>query len=149
MGVYISYPFCAQKCTYCNFASGVFAASLESDYQKALHSEIASYQWTGLPDTLYLGGGTPSQMNLESFGSLLGLIPQKSWSEATLETSPGTVTSERCSAWLDAGINRISLGVQSFVQRELARTGRKHTADVVMQNVAISETLESQASTSI
>ena len=136
-GVYISYPFCAQKCTYCNFASGVFPASLESEYQQALHAEIAQYQWTAQPDTVYLGGGTPSQMDLESFASLLGLIPERPWLEATLETAPGTVTSEKCSAWREAGINRISLGVQSFVQRELARTGRKHTADVVSREVSM------------
>ena len=143
-GVYISYPFCAQKCTYCNFASGVFPASLESEYQKALHSEIATYQWIAQPggavlivDTVYLGGGTPSQMDPASLASLLEAIPNRPWSEATLETAPGTVTEEKCSAWMDAGINRISLGVQSFVQRELARTGRKHTADVVLRDVAM------------
>ena len=134
-GVYISYPFCAQKCTYCNFASGVFPASLESEYQQALHAEIAKYQWNTQPDTVYLGGGTPSQMDPYSLAALLKAVPGRPWPEAILETAPGTVNAEKCGAWRAAGINRISLGAQSFVQRELARTGRKHTADVVLQDV--------------
>jgi oxygen-independent coproporphyrinogen-3 oxidase len=62
-GVYISYPFCAQKCTYCNFASGVFPAELERDYLSALCSEIAAEDWPWQPETVYLGGGTPSRMD--------------------------------------------------------------------------------------
>ncbi len=136
-GVYISYPFCAQKCTYCNFASGVFPARLESEYVTALHSEILRHHWTAQPDTVYLGGGTPSQLDPAALSRLLDAIPGRPWAEATLETAPGTVTPEKCAAWIDAGINRVSLGVQSFVQRELARTGRKHTAEVVTREIAV------------
>ena len=57
-GVYLSYPFCAQKCTYCNFASGVFPAALESEYVDALLAEIRSHAWNWTADTVYLGGGT-------------------------------------------------------------------------------------------
>src|SRR5205809_7618911 len=70
-GVYISYPFCAQKCTYCNFASGVFPRELEPRYLRALESEIASHRWQWTPDTVYLGGGTPSQMSVEALTHLL------------------------------------------------------------------------------
>jgi oxygen-independent coproporphyrinogen-3 oxidase len=58
-GVYISYPFCAQKCTYCNFASTVFRGELERRYVAALHDEIAHHDWAWRPETVYLGGGTP------------------------------------------------------------------------------------------
>ena len=136
-GVYISYPFCAQKCTYCNFASGVFPAALEGEYVTALAREIQAHHWTAPPDTVYLGGGTPSQLEPAALSRLLAAIPGRPWSEATLETAPGTVTLEKCAAWVDAGINRVSLGVQSFVERELARTGRKHTAELVAHEVAM------------
>jgi len=62
-GVYISIPFCAQKCTYCNFASGVFPRGLLEGYCAALEAEIAAERWTWAPDTLYLGGGTPSLLD--------------------------------------------------------------------------------------
>lgn len=130
-GVYVSYPFCAQKCTYCNFASGVFPRGTEERYLDALHGEIARHQWAWRPETVYLGGGTPSAMEPAALASVLALIPGRPWLEATLETAPGTVTPERVRAWVDAGIDRVSLGVQSFVQTEIARTGRKHTAQMV------------------
>ncbi|MGI8746225.1 MAG: radical SAM family heme chaperone HemW [Bryobacteraceae bacterium] len=136
-GVYISYPFCAQKCTYCNFASGVFPRELERDYIQALSCEIASHHWHGPADTVYLGGGTPSQMNPEALAALLRSIPGRPWREAALEAAPGTLTPDKCRAWVEAGMNRVSFGVQSFVPRELSRTGRKHTAEIVAQEVAM------------
>src|ERR1700683_3833036 len=142
-GVYISYPFCAQKCTYCNFASGVFPRELEPRYIDALVSEIGAHVWAWQPETVYLGGGTPSGMAVCDLNRVLTEIPgaavpgQGHWREATIEVAPGTVTSERAEAWASAGINRVSLGVQSFVQRELARTGRKHTAEIVEREVAL------------
>jgi oxygen-independent coproporphyrinogen-3 oxidase len=137
-GVYISYPFCAQKCTYCNFASGVFPRELEPRYLKALESEIAGHIWQWTPDTVYLGGGTPSQLSAEALTHLLTLVhPRRPWLEATIEAAPGTITTEKCRAWSAAGVNRVSLGVQSFVPRELSRTGRKHSADVVAREVEI------------
>jgi oxygen-independent coproporphyrinogen-3 oxidase len=137
-GVYISYPFCAQKCTYCNFASGVFPRELEPLYVNALVSEIGSHTWAWEPETVYLGGGTPSGMATGDLDRILATIPgQPHWIEATIEVAPGTVTSDRAAAWANGGINRVSLGVQSFVQRELARTGRKHTAKIVEREVAV------------
>lgn len=141
-GVYISYPFCAQKCTYCNFASGVFPRELEDRYLSVLLSELRSTQWPWTPETVYLGGGTPSQMAPEALASILAAIPGgpksgATWTEATMEAAPGGINAERIAAWLDAGINRVSLGVQSFVQKELARTGRRHTADIVEQEIAL------------
>jgi oxygen-independent coproporphyrinogen-3 oxidase len=134
-GVYISYPFCAQKCTYCNFASGVFPAALERDYVTAVCSEIAAQDWPWRPETVYLGGGTPSRMKLADLDRILSLVPGRPWREATIEAAPGGITSEQATAWLAVGVNRVSLGVQSFIPRELARTGRKHTAEIVADEV--------------
>ncbi len=136
-GVYISYPFCAQKCTYCNFASGVFPRELEDRYLGALLSELRSTQWPWTPETVYLGGGTPSQMPPAALASILVAIPGMPWREATMEAAPGGLNPEKIAAWRDAGINRVSLGVQSFVQKELARTGRRHTAEIVEQEIAL------------
>jgi oxygen-independent coproporphyrinogen-3 oxidase len=136
-GVYISYPFCAQKCTYCNFASGVLPKELESRYVDMLRASLRSTEWPWIPETVYLGGGTPSQMDLESLRAVLSAIPGYPWPEATMEAAPGSITRERVEAWVHAGINRVSLGVQSFVDRELARTGRKHNASIVASDVRI------------
>jgi oxygen-independent coproporphyrinogen III oxidase len=136
-GVYISYPFCAQKCTYCNFASGVFPRELEARYIDALHREIHRHTWDWRPETVYLGGGTPSLLDTGALRDLLGGVPGKPWTEATMEAAPGSLTPERIRVWREIGINRVSLGVQSFVQREIARTGRKHTAAIVENEVAM------------
>lgn len=137
-GVYISYPFCAQKCTYCNFASGVFPRDLEPRYVEALIAEIAAHRWAWTPETIYLGGGTPSAMAPRDLERILRAIPScGSWREATIEAAPGAITADLAAAWTQAGINRVSLGVQSFVQRELARTGRKHTAQDVEREVGV------------
>ena len=135
-GVYLSYPFCAQKCTYCNFASGVFPRAVEPRYLAALAAELRRHSWEWTPDTVYAGGGTPSQMDPAALAGLLELIPGRPWSEATLEAAPGTISSEKAAAWAAAGINRVSLGVQSFVEGEIRRTGRKHTALTVAQDIA-------------
>jgi oxygen-independent coproporphyrinogen-3 oxidase len=135
-GIYISWPFCAQKCTYCNFASGVLPRELESRYHASLLKEISGHEWKCAADTLFLGGGTPSGMDIESLSALLAALPGP-WREATIETAPGTLSADRIDNWLRAGINRVSLGVQSFIRQELARTGRKHTAEIVNQDVAL------------
>jgi putative oxygen-independent coproporphyrinogen III oxidase len=136
-GVYLSYPFCTQKCTYCNFASNVFPRDLESRYADALLCELRSAAWPWTPETIYLGGGTPSLMDAATLGALLREIPGDPWREATMEAAPGSITPDRAEAWRATGIDRVSLGVQSFVARELARTGRKHTAQTVEHDVAV------------
>ena len=136
-GVYISYPFCAQKCTYCNFASGVFPRELESRYLETLRDELARYDWQWRPDTLYLGGGTPSLIDPDAFRALLAAVPGRPWREATMEAAPGSLTDERIQAWQTSGINRVSLGVQSFVKTEIARTGRKHSAEIVAHEITL------------
>ncbi len=136
-GVYISYPFCAQKCSYCNFASGVFPKALEPRYQERLIAEIAGTNWKFTPETLYFGGGTPSLWGLEDLASVMSAVPGRPWKEATMEAAPGSLTSERVARWKELGINRVSLGVQSFVEREIRRTGRKHSAAIVEGDVAL------------
>ena len=88
-----------------------------------------------MPETVYLGGGTPSGMAPEALRRLLDLIPGRPWMEATIEAAPGTVTAEKARAWAACGINRVSLGVQSFVTKEIRRTGRKHTAQTVADEI--------------
>lgn len=135
-GIYISWPFCAQKCTYCNFASGVLPRELEERYFTALLKEIRSFDWRWNPETLYLGGGTPSGIDPARLTELLATLPKIS-RESTIEAAPGSLTSEKVDTWARAGINRVSLGVQSFIRQELARTGRRHTAETVEQDVAL------------
>jgi len=130
-GVYISWPFCSQKCTFCNFASGVRPADLEARYRTALLAELSRNEWHELPDTLYLGGGTPSLMPPAELATLMAAVPGRPWREATIECAPGGLTDAKVQAWRDAGINRVSLGVQSFVDLELRRTGRRHNAAMV------------------
>lgn len=132
-GIYISWPFCAQKCTYCNFASGVQPRGLEDRYLTALISELQSIPSA---DTLYIGGGTPSALEPAAIDQLRSAL-RTEWREATIEAAPGTLTSDRIRAWQRAGVNRVSLGVQSFVRAELARTGRKHDAATVEHDVAL------------
>jgi len=134
-GIYISYPFCAQKCTYCNFASDVLPRELEPQYIAALHREIRGTEWRFTPETVYFGGGTPSNMEPADLASLMKALPGALFAEATLEAAPGNITVERATAWRTAGINRVSLGVQSFITKELARTGRKHSAEIVAREI--------------
>jgi len=136
-GIYISWPFCAQKCTYCNFASGVQPKELEARYAQTLAVQIRAHQWQWTPETLYIGGGTPSVIEPEAFERLLECLPGRPWREATVEAAPGSLTPEKVEAWKRAGINRASLGVQSFVKRELARTGRRHDAAIIESDIAL------------
>jgi oxygen-independent coproporphyrinogen III oxidase len=130
-GAYISFPFCAQKCSFCNFASGVFPEALQSDYIHALTAEIRDHQWVWTPDTVYIGGGTPSLLDPAVLVAILDAVPGRPWGEATIEAAPGTLTAKKVRSWRNAGINRVSLGVQSFVKQELMRTGRRHDAATV------------------
>lgn len=134
-GVYLSFPFCAQKCTYCNFASGVFPRELEQQYLEALAAEIRGHAWDWTPETVYIGGGTPSRLDPAAFAQLFQWIPGARWAEATIEAAPGDVTAEKAAAWRQAGLNRVSLGTQSFVPKELAQTGRRHTPEVVEREI--------------
>ena len=134
-GVYISYPFCSQKCSFCNFASSVSGPDTIAQYQGALVAEIRAHEWAWRPETLYFGGGTPSLMSGELLQEIMAAIPRASLSEVTLECAPGTVTPEAIELWQACGINRISFGVQSFVTKELRQTGRRHDAQIVQREI--------------
>ena len=136
-GVYISFPFCGQKCTYCNFVSGAFPRSLAVEYLPALRAELEAHVWQWRPETLYLGGGSPGDLDTGALNDLFCAVPGRPWAEATIEAAAGSVTLDRASAWRRLGLNRVSLGVQSFVSGELARTGRRHNASTVAAEVAV------------
>jgi oxygen-independent coproporphyrinogen-3 oxidase len=136
-GVYISFPFCSQKCSFCNFASGVSAPATVAQYERALLAEIRAHSWTWQPETLYFGGGTPSLMSAAFLSEIMAAIPQAALTETTLECAPGAITPEAITLWQSCGINRISLGVQSFVTRELRQTGRRHDAQIVQREIGL------------
>lgn len=134
-GLYISYPFCAQKCSFCNFASGVYSQDLERRYGTALLREIRGHEWSWKPHTGYFGGGTPSLMPCKLLRDLVAVIPGELLNELTIECAPGTITRESADIWRECRINRVSLGVQSFVTQELRQVGRQHTAEIVRNEV--------------
>ncbi|HMD30277.1 MAG TPA: radical SAM family heme chaperone HemW [Candidatus Acidoferrales bacterium] len=140
-GIYIQIPFCQSKCTYCHFASGVFPQELIAPYVDAVCTEISQYRQfltqadlalpDAAPDTIYLGGGTPSLLSADQLARILGTVraafpSSTAWTEVTLEADPETVTAEKAIAWRAAGINRASLGAQSFADAELRASGRRH-----------------------
>lgn len=134
-GVYVSIPFCAQKCTYCHFRSGVFSGGLRAAYVRHLASELSE----GLPancDTLYFGGGSPSLLDPAEFGHLAASLPRLQWSEATIEVAPGEARPDRVVAWAAAGVSRASMGVQSFSAEVARAAGRRHDAATVRSDVA-------------
>lgn len=104
---------------------------MEGRYQDALIAEIRAHEWEWTPDTVYLGGGTPSLIDPTP---IMAVLPGKPWLEATIEAAPGSLNID---TWRAAGLNRVSLGVQSFVTAELRRTGRRHTAETVAADVAM------------
>jgi oxygen-independent coproporphyrinogen-3 oxidase len=133
-GIYLHIPFCKQACSYCNFH---FTTSLryKDDLVKALCKELELQQafLGGEPvNTVYFGGGTPSLLSLDDCRQVLGTIrelyPVSPEAEITLEGNPDDVAMEKLSGWKDAGINRLSVGVQSFFEEELRWMNRAHNA---------------------
>lgn len=133
-GIYVSVPFCAQKCTYCNFRSDVFSRSLRTEYVRFLAHELRrSNVRSGA--TLYFGGGSPSLLDSTEFRALTTALPGRDWEEATIEVAPGEATCERVSTWAACGINRVSFGVQSFVPEVARAAGRKHGPGTVQAEI--------------
>jgi oxygen-independent coproporphyrinogen-3 oxidase len=110
---------------------------MEAPYLEALRAEVRAHRWLWQPDTVYLGGGTPSNIAPDDLRAILALIPGRPWAEATMEAAPGSITAGKARAWSECGINRVSLGVQSFVEGEIRRTGRKHSAETVVSDLAL------------
>jgi len=133
-GVYIHVPFCTAICNYCNFNRGLYDESLKTRYVDALIADIGRTVRPDLrADTIYFGGGTPSLLDPAEVGSILRSIRDRfavdSDSEITLETNPETVDTRKLERFREAGVNRLSFGVQSFQDVELKRLGRIHSAD--------------------
>ncbi len=148
LGIYISIPFCRSKCTYCNFASGVYPASEHGRYVGRVVEDLkAAVAWAarmgvelpGRVDTVYLGGGTPSLLEPELLERLFGAVRAEfdveAGAEITVECAPGQIAEESLQALVAAGVNRVSLGVQSFVDREAAVSGRLHNRAVVEEDL--------------
>jgi putative oxygen-independent coproporphyrinogen III oxidase len=136
--LYLHIPYCISKCPYCDFNSHVVAEIPETQYVDALLRELEVYgsskDWRGRSvQTIFFGGGTPSIFKPESIGKLLAWIaatfPIEADCEITLEGNPGTVDRDNFYGYHDAGVNRISVGVQSFQPRLLEFLGRIHSAD--------------------
>ena len=131
LGIYIQVPFCQTKCTYCNFHTGVVSIDRHRPYAEAVSREIAK---TGesphaTVDTVYIGGGTPSLLDPAHLAKIMDRLRASLGTElveATLEADPETIAPEKAAAWAAAGFNRISLGSQSFDDRELQAAGRMH-----------------------
>ncbi|MGO9338514.1 MAG: radical SAM family heme chaperone HemW [Terracidiphilus sp.] len=148
LGLYISIPFCRSKCTYCNFASGVYPASEHARYIDRLIEDLSmAGEWAArmgleLPravDTVYLGGGTPSLLQPELIERLFGAVRREfeleSEAEITIECAPGQIADATIDAFLAVGVNRVSLGVQSFIDREAQVSGRLHSRAVVEEDL--------------
>src|SRR3989442_5607121 len=132
LGVYIHVPFCSAICNYCNFNRGLFDAALKARYVDALREEIRRVTGRAAADTIFFGGGTPSLLEPADVRAIIeecrGAFELDPLSEITLEANPETVTAERLEGFRAAGVNRLSYGVQSFRDDELARLSRLHSA---------------------
>ncbi|MCU1240209.1 MAG: Oxygen-independent coproporphyrinogen-III oxidase-like protein [Candidatus Acidoferrum typicum] len=148
LGIYVQVPFCQTKCTYCNFHTGVVSSARFAPYVNCVCGEMAGhrrlYEGAGITlpeaiadavvDTIYMGGGTPSLLDASHLRRIVDAVRENfvaELTEVTLEADPETVTEEKAAAWVVAGINRVSFGVQSFCDEELKAAGRMHRrADV-------------------
>jgi oxygen-independent coproporphyrinogen-3 oxidase len=149
LGIYISVPFCRTKCSYCNFASDVFSRAVFERYVDRVCADIANAPQVATEmggrldravDSIYLGGGTPTVLEpaqleriFATAKSQFDISPQ---AEITVECAPGTLTSGMLETLLRCGVNRVSLGVQSFVDQEAAAVGRLHNREKVIEDIA-------------
>ena len=142
--LYVHVPFCARRCSYCDFSIAVRRVVPAEAYVAGVRAELAARQASGdalALDTLYFGGGTPSRLGIEGVARLLKAIREfASWhvdAEVTLEANPEDITADAVRAWRDAGVNRLSIGVQSFDDTVLAWMHRVHDAASARRAVAI------------
>jgi oxygen-independent coproporphyrinogen III oxidase len=148
LGLYLSVPFCRTKCSYCNFASDVFSRAVFERYVERVCSDLEHAaetarqmggRFTPAVDSVYLGGGTPTVLDISQLERLFVTISQNfavaSGAEVTVECAPGTLNPAVLEALQRCGVNRVSLGVQSFVDREAAAVGRLHKRETVLQDI--------------
>jgi oxygen-independent coproporphyrinogen-3 oxidase len=149
LGLYISVPFCRTKCTYCNFASDVFSRAVFEKYIGRVCSEVEHARETAeqmggdfecAVDSIYLGGGTPTLLDVAQLKRVLVTIRQnfsvQPESEITVECAPGTLSDEMLDPMVRCGVNRASLGVQSFADKEAASVGRLHKRETVLSDIS-------------
>jgi oxygen-independent coproporphyrinogen-3 oxidase len=149
LGVYISVPFCRTKCSYCNFASDVFSRAVFERYVDRVCADVRNAlqvaaemggKMESAVDSIYLGGGTPTVLEsaqLERiFATVRSQFEVSPEAEITVECAPGTLTQSMLETLLRCGVNRVSLGVQSFVDQEAAAVGRLHNRDKVIEDIA-------------
>jgi oxygen-independent coproporphyrinogen III oxidase len=143
LGLYIHIPFCQAKCNYCHFISFPFQRALAIRYKKAVLREI---ECSVVPDvdkrevdTIYFGGGTPSLVPVNHIVDILAACRSRflirSHCEVSIEANPGTISEKKIAAFRKSGVNRISIGAQSFVDEELSAISRLHTADMALNAV--------------
>jgi oxygen-independent coproporphyrinogen-3 oxidase len=129
-GVYVHVPFCAARCDYCAFATWTDRDQLMGQYVTACLAEVeAAWSQEDLPPatSVFVGGGTPSRLPPELFAMLLEGIPRQPGAEVTVECNPEDASEQRFACWQEAGVNRVSFGVQSMLPHVLFGLGRRHT----------------------
>lgn len=149
LGLYLSVPFCRTKCSYCNFSSDVFSRAKYQDYVDRVIRDLARAPQLAVEvggafdrelNSVYLGGGTPSVLAPEQLDHLFRGVRKnfdlQPGAEITAECAPGTLTSEVLGALLRCGVNRVSLGVQSFIDQESRAVGRLHTRATTLDDIA-------------
>lgn len=138
--LYVHVPFCAHKCEYCAFYSEASSGELVNRYVSALTQELKLVAHDLKPQTIFFGGGTPSMLNLRQWEQILetmnrhGLLGAAEW---TVECNPATVSADKAKLLRDAGVNRISMGVQSLDEKLLDRLGRIHSREQVFKSFDI------------
>ena len=140
-GLYVHIPFCSSRCSYCDFATGLYQGELAERYVTALVEEIKTSRYRGaIVDTVYFGGGTPSLLAPAQLDRILTTLHEHfaidANSEITLEINPGSVTRAKLDAFRTLGINRASFGAQTFDDAELAKLGRSHNAADTLKTFA-------------
>src|SRR5579864_8636763 len=149
LGIYISVPFCRTKCSYCNFASDVFSRAVFEHYVDRVCADIANAPHVAEDlgatiehevDSIYLGGGTPTVLESAQLRRIFDAVRRQfsvsSDAEITVECAPGTLAPAVVDELLKCGVNRVSLGVQSFVDAEAAAVGRLHKRATVLEDIA-------------
>lgn len=137
MGIYIHIPFCVSRCKYCDFYSTTLLP-LQEQYIEMVCREIRERLYT-TPATIYFGGGTPSLLPTPLLERILTTIGITTVQEITLEANPGDITIEKLQDWQRVGINRLSIGIQSFHDNFLRLLGRRHTAQQAIQSVQLAQ----------
>jgi len=137
--LYVHTPFCAKICPYCAFYVHQGGAGAQREFVAAVCEEWrrARDEFPLALETIYFGGGTPSILSAELFAELAEELPERVWNEFTLEVNPATVTPEKAVAWRAAGVNRISLGAQSFDVDMLKILGRQHAPEDIAETCAL------------